>query len=70
MPLRDLYIGLLMLFVAPCGTALLGQNTLVATVTLNTPAPGATQLSGYAYGIDPNTTKVVIYALTNQSNVP
>jgi hypothetical protein len=35
-------------------------------VTLNTPAPGASQLSGYAYNVDPNTTKVVIYALTNQ----
>jgi len=64
--LRVLYIALILL-PAPFGTALLGQNTpAAATVTLDTPAPGATQLSGHAYGIDPNTTKVVIYALTNQ----
>jgi hypothetical protein len=37
-----------------------------ATVTLDTPAPGATQLSGHAYNVDPSTTKVVIYALTNE----
>jgi hypothetical protein len=37
-----------------------------ATVTLNTPSSGATQLSGHAYNVDPNTTKVVVYALTDQ----
>lgn len=37
-----------------------------AMVTLNTPSPGATQLSGHAYNVDPNTTKIVIYALTNE----
>jgi hypothetical protein len=36
------------------------------TVTLNTPAPGASVLSGKAYNVDPSTTKVVIYVLTNQ----
>lgn len=36
-------------------------------VTLNpSPQPGATQLSGYAYNVDFSTTKVVIYALTNE----
>lgn len=35
-------------------------------VTLNTPAAGANQLSGQAYNVDPSTTAVVIYALTNQ----
>jgi hypothetical protein len=35
-------------------------------VTLNTPAPGATQLSGHAYNVDPSRIKVVIYVLTNQ----
>ena len=44
------------------GTIPAGQ----ASVTLNTPAAGATQLSGHAYNVDPTTTKVVIYALTNQ----
>jgi AMMECR1 domain-containing protein len=67
MRLRVLYIALVLLFFPPCGTALLGQTTPAsATVTLNTPAAGATELFGNAYGIDPNTTKVVIYALTNQ----
>ena len=36
------------------------------SVTLNAPAAGATQISGHAYNVDPNTTKVVIYALTNE----
>jgi hypothetical protein len=35
-------------------------------VTLNTPAPGATQLSGYAHNIDPAKIKVVIYVLTDR----
>ena len=35
-------------------------------VTLIPPAPGADQLSGYAYNVDPSTTAVVIYVLTNQ----
>jgi len=35
-------------------------------VTLNTPATSATQLSGYAYNVDPSIDKIVIYALTNQ----
>lgn len=35
-------------------------------VTLNTPAAGSTQLSGYAYNVDPTQTKVVIYVLTNE----
>jgi hypothetical protein len=34
-------------------------------VTLLTPAAGASNLSGYAYNIDPNTDKIVIYVLTN-----
>ena len=37
-----------------------------ATVTLNTPARGATQLSGRTFNVDPARTKVVIYVLTNQ----
>ncbi|MBV8900434.1 MAG: hypothetical protein JOY92_10035, partial [Verrucomicrobia bacterium] len=61
-----LFNALTLLFLAPCKAALSGQNTAAAAVTLNPPAAGATQLSGNAYGIDPNTTKVVIYALTNQ----
>ena len=35
-------------------------------VTLNPPAAGASQLSGQAYNVDTSTTKVVIYALTNE----
>ena len=35
-------------------------------VTLNTPSPGASQLSGKAYNVNTLTTKVVIYVLTNQ----
>jgi hypothetical protein len=35
-------------------------------VTLNTPVPGATQLSGRALNVDPTKTKVVIYVLTDQ----
>ena len=37
-----------------------------ATVVIDAPAAGATQLSGHAYNVDPNTTKVVIYVLTNE----
>jgi len=36
------------------------------SITLNVPAAEATQISGHAYNVDPNTTKVVIYALTNE----
>ncbi len=36
------------------------------TVTLDSPSAGASRLSGHAYNVDPNTTKVVVYALTNQ----
>ncbi len=36
------------------------------TVTLNTPSPGATQLSGHVSNVDTTKTKVVVYALTNQ----
>ncbi len=36
------------------------------SVTLNTPTAGASQLSGYACNVEPATTKVVIYALTNE----
>jgi hypothetical protein len=36
------------------------------SVTLNSPAPGASEISGHAYNVDPNTTKVVIYVLTNE----
>jgi len=35
-------------------------------VILNTPAPGATQLSGYACNVDTTTIKAVIYVLTNE----
>ena len=35
-------------------------------VTLNPPAPGASQLSGYAYNVDTTTIKAVIYVLTNE----
>ena len=42
-----------------------GQPVGQPAVTLNTPSPGATQLSGHAYNTD-TTTKVVIYALTNE----
>src|ERR1019366_476317 len=43
-----------------------GSAEAQPAVTLNTPAPGATQLSGWAYNVDPTQIKVVIYALTNQ----
>lgn len=36
------------------------------TITLDTPAPGATQLSGHACNVDTTKIKVVIYSLTNQ----
>jgi len=36
------------------------------SVTLNAPASGATQLSGYACNADPTVDKIVIYALTNE----
>jgi hypothetical protein len=36
------------------------------TVTLDPPNPGASQLYGNAYNVDPSTTSVVIYALTNE----
>ena len=42
------------------------NNGGAPSVTLNTPAPGATQLSGNAYNVDTNTIKVVIYVLTNE----
>ncbi len=42
------------------------DNSGQPVITLDTPAPGASQLSGYAYNVDPSTTAVVIYALTNQ----
>ena len=35
-------------------------------ITLNTPSPGASQLSGKAYNVNTSNTKVVIYVLTNQ----
>ena len=35
-------------------------------VTLIPPAAGASQLSGYAYNVDPSVVKVVIYVLTNE----
>jgi hypothetical protein len=38
-------------------------------VTLNIPAAGATELSGKAYNVEPASTKVVIYALTNERYV-
>src|ERR1019366_4054631 len=44
-------------------TPLVGGQPIV---TLNPPTSGATQLSGKAYNIDTSTTKVVIYALTNE----
>jgi hypothetical protein len=42
-----------------------GQNG-PPVVTLNTPQPGANQLSGWAYGVDYSRIKVVIYVLTNE----
>ena len=35
-------------------------------VTLNTPSQGASNIGGYACNVDPSTTKVVVYALTNE----
>jgi hypothetical protein len=46
--------------------AIAGVSSLLPAVTLDTPAAGATQLSGRAYNVDPTKIKVVIYALTNQ----
>ena len=49
-----------------CGGAAQAATLGQPTVTLNTPAAGANQLSGCAYNINPNNIKVVIYVLTNQ----
>jgi hypothetical protein len=46
-------------------TALVTINPGQPTVTLNTPASGATQLSGYAYNFAPGD-EIVIYVLTNE----
>ncbi len=43
-----------------------GQNMQAPSVMLNTPSPGASQLSGRVSGVDNSKYKVVIYALTNQ----
>ena len=43
-----------------------GGTTGQPGVTLNPPAPGASQLSGTACNVDHNKIKVVIYVLTNQ----
>ena len=48
------------------GTNMSSQCSGAPCVILTTLAPGATQLSGYAYNVDVNTTKVVIYVLTNE----
>ena len=45
---------------SPCPSG--GQPAVI----LNAPAPGAGELSGYACNVNTTTTKVVIYALTNQ----
>ena len=41
-------------------------QTATPSVTINTPAAGDSQLSGYAYNVDISKIKVVIYVLTNQ----
>jgi uncharacterized repeat protein (TIGR03803 family) len=51
---------------ARTATANFIQNMGQPSVTLDTPAAGATQLSGYAYNVDPTQIKVVIYVLTNE----
>jgi len=38
-------------------------------VTLNTPHAGATELSGFAYNIDPDEDKIVVYGLTDQWHI-
>jgi hypothetical protein len=43
-----------------------GKVTGQPRITLNKPAAGATHLSGHAYNVNPTTTKVVIYVLTNE----
>ena len=43
-----------------------GMGTGQPAVTLDTPAPGASQLSGHAYNVDTNTIKVVFFVLTNE----
>src|ERR1035437_10189258 len=70
MKIRMSIISAMLAALAGCGG---GSTTLSSpvnggqpTVTLNTPSPGAAQLSGHAYNVNPSTTKVVIYVLTNQ----
>jgi uncharacterized repeat protein (TIGR02543 family) len=70
-PVRKLWstLTLLLLLITFVGGAAVvrasGQSE-PPTVTLNTPQPGANQLSGWAYGVDFTRIKVVIYVLTNQ----
>jgi hypothetical protein len=42
------------------------QGQSQPTVTLDTPASGANEISGHAYNVDTSQVKVVIYALTNE----
>jgi hypothetical protein len=42
------------------------RHLTMACVALNTPAAGATRLSGHAYNVDHTRIKVVVYALTNE----
>lgn len=42
------------------------QNSGPPSISLNTPSPGASQLSGHVSGVDTSKYKVVIYALTNE----
>ena len=65
---EPLWILLLTLALLGCGGGTVTNSTPGGqpTVTLDTPAHGATQLSGHAFNVDPANIKVVVYALTNE----
>ena len=68
--LRTLLLGMILVLLADCsnsnGNNNNQQNTGTPSVYLNTPSPGASQLSGHVSGVDPSKYKIVIYALTNE----
>ena len=70
-PVRKLWstltvLLLLVMFVGGAGAVRASGQSEPPVVTLNTPQPGANQLSGWAYNVDFTRIKVVIYVLTNQ----
>jgi hypothetical protein len=71
LPFFRLLIIVLALVLSSCIGGGSNENNTGGTpsVTLNTPASGATQLSGHAYNVNAGSSKIVIYALTNQWSV-